>query len=65
MTIALTPLFKQGIQDHDDGVSREQVAEMAFPDPETEGTPAYNIKAAHKEWLSGWDYAEQQNPMED
>lgn len=65
MSTPTTSLFRQGIQDHDNGIARNEVAQMAFPDPQTYGTTAYNVAAAHKEWQRGWDWAEEQNPMED
>jgi len=58
-------LFKQGLKDHDDGIDRKEFAQMAFPDPQLYGTSAYNVDAAHKEWLRGWDFAEENNPLED
>lgn len=53
MSTPTTSLFRQGIQDHDNGIARNEVAQMAFPDPQTYGTAAYNMGMAHKEWLRG------------
>ena len=65
MSAEATSLFRQGMKDHDDGIERKEVAQMAFPDPQTHGTLAYNVSAAHKDWLRGWDWAEEQNPMDE